>query len=211
MQSIYDQLVHEASHHGRDLRCLKFIWIERDPVLISERDLARHQEARQDPSPVVHWDSERSLAQESGCLSSRLLAAFPPGMSTDVELNEEYSQDFSSSMYPDQEDLELPDPLDFSKNTMPSSQVATVLDVQIYLTGKQTTPDCLSLPGVRLGRPNIKQLFLELKKQALAVGECKVAVCVSAPRKLMTLARQACVLYSDDSVRFDLHFESMAI
>jgi hypothetical protein len=210
MQSIYDQLVHEASKHRRELRCLKFIWIERDPVLIAESDFDPHKEERRGPPTLVRWNSERSLAEDSGCLTSRLLAAFAPGKSTDVELDAAYSEDFSGATYLDRHAIEIPEPWSFS-NTMPYSQSKTVLDVQIYLTGEQTDAGCQQLPGVRLGRPNIKKLFLEMKKQAIAVGERKVAVCVSAPRKLMNLARQACVLYSDDSVRFDLHFESMAI
>ena len=209
MQSIYDQLVHESSKQRRDLRYLKFIWIERDPVLIAESKFAQHVEERMSLSTVMHWDSEQSLMEDSGCLSSRLLAAFGPGKSTDEELEEEYSDDLSTP-YDDRRDLETPESTSSSKKTTKAPK--PIMDVQIYLTGVEPTAvDRSELPCVRLGRPNIKELFLEMKKEAIAAGECKVAVCVSAPRKLMELARQACILYSDENVRFDLHFESMAI
>lgn len=214
MQSIYDQLVHEAAEKRRDLRLVKFIWVERDPILIDESDFATKTES-DEASAVVCWD-EKSLADDLGSISSRLLASFGPGKPTDGHLEEEYSVDFSSTSIDEEdgysencsstgydiEQLSLP-------KTVAASPSGTTRDVQIYLTGGK--PTACNRPGlscVRLGRPNVKKLFLEMKSEAIAVGESEVAVCVSAPRNIRNLARQASVMYSDDSLRFDLHFYS---
>ena len=217
MQSIYDQLVHEAAEKRRDLRLIKFIWIERDPVLIGESEFVQETES-DGPSKVVCWD-ERSLADDLGSISSRLLATFSPVKTEDGHLEDEYSEDFNSTST-DEEDgysedcssigYDQEQPLSQYK-AVSVSPPGTIRDVQIYLTGGQQTAGDRPVPScVTMGRPNIKKLFLEMRNEAMAAGETKVAICVSAPRNIMNLARQACVMYSDDSLRFDLHFYSSA-
>jgi len=212
MQSICNQLLHESAEGRRDLWYLKFIWIERDPVLIAETDFGEH---KSQPA-VARWvPPMQNFTENPGCITSQLLASFAPGETTDKELEEQYAEEDYSTCC-DAHDIENPKTANPNKRSPSSTRShstssSDVLDVQIYLTGNAPPSSIPELPaGVRWGRPNIHELFLEMKQEAMDLGETKVAVCVSAPRKLMHLARQACVLYSDDDVRFDIHLESMA-
>jgi Ferric reductase NAD binding domain len=115
-----------------------------------------------------------------------------------------------------------------------------VLDMEIYLTsGNQ--PHLIDISNmtknhnIRLGRPNLSEIFLAMKRDVIRsttsteeshdgahqnaggdVHQCKpypyrVAVCVSAPASLITQCRKACMIYSDSTIRFDFHSESMVI
>lgn len=207
MQSICNQLLHESAEGRRDLRYLKFIWIERDPVLVAETDFAQQQMKRMHQSTAICWDLQ-PICSNPELITSQLLASFAPIETTDEELEEQYAEDeyTSSCGAHDIENSKI------SSRTMGSASSSDGLDVQIYLTGAADANNTADLPaGVRWGRPNIQELFQEMKQEAMALGETKVAVCVSAPRQLMNLARQASVMHSDDAVRFDLHFETMAV
>jgi hypothetical protein len=83
-----------------------------------------------------------------------------------------------------------------------------VLDLQIYLTSKK--PGIENIPNARFGRPDVKKLFLEMKRDAIDSGETYVAVCVSAPKALTDKCREACRRYSDNRVQFDFHTEVMS-
>merc|ERR1712084_188508 len=61
-----------------------------------------------------------------------------------------------------------------------------VLDLHIHLTAKDVQRN-ETVPFIRRGRPDIKQLFLDMKAEAIAQGEKRVAVCVCAPQKLSEL------------------------
>jgi hypothetical protein len=93
--------------------------------------------------------------------------------------------------------------------------------------------------NIRLGRPNLSEIFLAMKRDVIrstatsteeshdggahhqnaggvVVHHCepypyRVAVCVSAPASLITQCRKACMIYSDSTIRFDFHSESMVI
>jgi hypothetical protein len=56
-------------------------------------------------------------------------------------------------------------------------------------------------------RPDIKMIFLKMRKEATLREEKRVAVCVSAPTRLVNITREACVKYSNRHVRFDFHSE----
>jgi hypothetical protein len=60
MQSICDQLLFEKSSGQRELRNLKFVWIERDPILVQEVNFIKSKEAefkaKDDPTiKQLHW------------------------------------------------------------------------------------------------------------------------------------------------------------
>ena len=65
------------------------------------------------------------------------------------------------------------------------------------------------MPQVHAGRPDLKQIFLDMKEEARAKGEKRVAVCVCSPPKISAICRKACIVYSDKHVQFDFHTESM--
>lgn len=89
-----------------------------------------------------------------------------------------------------------------------SSPSSNVLDLQVYLTARdEVDPALAALPFVNRGRPDIKQLFQKMRDEAIEKKECYVAVCVCAPKVLVSMCQNACVKYSDNRVRFDFHFE----
>jgi hypothetical protein len=90
-----------------------------------------------------------------------------------------------------------------------------VLDLEIYITKKSQEFNCQATRNhVRLGRPNLSETFLAMKRDVILSakeGHDRVAVCVSGPRSLSHLCRKACIKYSDASVRFDFHSEPMGM
>lgn len=89
------------------------------------------------------------------------------------------------------------------------SRVNEILDMQLYMTAKGESSEQFSLPNARLGRPDLKSIFVEMRGQAVAAGEKRVAVCVCAPPRISQICRKACIVYSDKNVCFDFHTESM--
>ncbi len=68
---------------------------------------------------------------------------------------------------------------------------------------------------VKIGRPNIDEIFTQMKKAAMDKGETHVAVCVCRPSSLVDSCREASRQYSDglckDGVTFDFHEETFKI
>lgn len=85
------------------------------------------------------------------------------------------------------------------------SQENGPMDLQVYLTSKNPPPGMP--PFVHYGRPDIKGIFSKVRRDALQLGETRVAVCVCAPMRIVTLCRKACAKYSDAQVNFDFHSE----
>lgn len=86
-----------------------------------------------------------------------------------------------------------------------SASEEEVLDLQVYLTARGVATQ--HLPFVHRGRPDIKELFRNMRLEAIQKGEHRVAVCVCAPKRLVTICQKACTKYSDRKVRFDFHYE----
>ena len=84
-----------------------------------------------------------------------------------------------------------------------------VLDLQVYLTARNApnTPLTTALPFIQYGRPDMDKVFREMRDDALANGERRVAVCVCAPEILVAICQKACLKYSDAMMRFDIHAE----
>jgi len=283
MQSICDQLLYEKAKGRRDLHHIKFIWIERDPILMQSaefvrrtscigsvgfRDLEEYMSSRGsmscfnesdhfDGQHIAQQNSQNALNQKladmlkqehSIDVASQLLSVVAPGKTTDEELEKLYE---SEQLFVDSEAYELSliednaearmatvcdepnkDPTkkrpsvscmveeetSFADNcgTWPVEappvveSLVPVLDMQVYLTGESSSAT-EQIPFARLGRPNIKAIFQEMKKKALSAGDSHVAVCVSAPKRLTDLCRKACLLFSDKDVQFDLHAECRAL
>mmetsp|Transcript_9690 Transcript_9690/g.22300 ORF Transcript_9690/g.22300 Transcript_9690/m.22300 type:complete len:438 (-) Transcript_9690:157-1470(-) len=81
------------------------------------------------------------------------------------------------------------------------------LDLQVYLTSKNLPSRAAMPPFVVFGRPDVKKIFARVRAHAVSQGEKRVAVCVCAPMRLVTLCSRACAKYSDDKVVFDFHSE----
>mmetsp|Transcript_8816 Transcript_8816/g.13569 ORF Transcript_8816/g.13569 Transcript_8816/m.13569 type:complete len:825 (-) Transcript_8816:102-2576(-) len=84
------------------------------------------------------------------------------------------------------------------------------LDLQVYLTtarNNDVNPALADLPFINRRRPNIDQIFRDMRDEAIEQKERYVAVCVCAPKVLVNMCQNACVKYSDKRVRFDFHFE----
>lgn len=81
-----------------------------------------------------------------------------------------------------------------------------MLKLDLFLTEKETKSGAL-LPFISRGRPDLKDIFLQMREAAIALGERRVAICVCAPTQLVKICRNACAKFSDNRVRFDFHSE----
>lgn len=88
-----------------------------------------------------------------------------------------------------------------------SSSLGDILDLQVFLTSNERNKRLSRLPFVRFGRPNINQIFSQMRENALLNGEKRVAVYVCAPARLAQMCRKSCVKFLDDDIQFDFHVE----
>ena len=90
-----------------------------------------------------------------------------------------------------------------------SESAGELLELDCYLTAKEIQEGCRlgELPFVNQCRPDMKNIFLTMRKEAIRKGEKRVAVCICAPNRLVSIAREACVKFSNRHVRFDFHSE----
>ena len=89
-----------------------------------------------------------------------------------------------------------------------NTHLTEVLSLDLYLTAKEMKEAGISsLPFVKQGRPDMKKIFLTIREEAIKEGEKRVAICVSAPKRLVQICRMACTKYSNKKVRFDFHSE----
>jgi hypothetical protein len=82
-----------------------------------------------------------------------------------------------------------------------------VLDMQLYLTGKNCTSATEDMPFIKHGRPNIPELLAKSRQQAEASGHKRIAVLLCAPPSIAKICRKACIKMSDSKIRFDYHEE----
>lgn len=253
MQSICDQLLFEQTRSIRNLKKLKFIWTDRDPVMMNEAPVVRRSSTIALPDPPVVIDEvfsdeesvpvppvvidevfsdEESITGDSFDFFSQILSLIPAGMTNEDELREFYDNmdllmeldaqelDHLEAEETSQSDFDLEDipshdhaKVDNSQglwNVNDSKELEKILEMQLYLTGNNGNL-APNMPNAINGRPNIKDIFIEMKKEALSRGESRVAVCVCAPLPLSNLCRKACIVFSNDLVQFDFHGESMEV
>jgi hypothetical protein len=217
--------MYEQSKGSRQLKKLSFVWIERDPNVMQEVDVVRrHSTARLEVPPL--GDDCGSLQDRQQGIASTLLALVPASRVTDEELEEEYpSAEFRdldvddrsthtifSSLFKRHAERNVADDHTIDQSFLDEAynprhaDPSQVLDLQVYLTTKTRSP-VVGLPFVRLGRPDIKEIFAQMREQALQQGERRVAVCVCAPKRLIIICQKACIKHSDHHVQFDLHSE----
>lgn len=84
-----------------------------------------------------------------------------------------------------------------------------MMDLDIYLTGNDSKIDCEnSLFKPKFGRPNIDEIFTEMKELAMKEDETHVAVFACGPIGLMDSIRDACRRHQGVNVCFDFHEET---
>ena len=125
----------------------------------------------------------------------------PPQGQTEVGIDEENQYRNSIIKNRSTEEIETVD-------TRSTKSAEEVLQLDCYLTAREMEDAGItSLPFVHKGRPDMKQIFLDLREEAIKAGERRVAICVCAPKRLVQICKMACTKYSNRKVRFDFHSE----
>ena len=217
MQSMFSHLLHEQNTSVRNLKKLKFVWIQRDPDLMVQSHVAstsasihalKQEEARKEVDKGDTMGDQASLV-------SRILASVPPSGETDAELDTAYQlPDMESTMQlsetgesqcdgsiADEESEEGLEEIDLER-------VGDVVDIEIYLTKGLDDAAAHNVPGLQTGRPDLSALFSEMRDEAISLNERRVAVCVCGPKRISDLCRKVCIQLSDKRVRFDYHEEA---
>ena len=147
-------------------------------------------------------------------IASTLLALVPPSRRTDAELEQDYPIPSGTMARRKPQRVEaapvkVAGPSDEStfRGAFNNPALQDILDMQVYITSKQTNQDLSNLPFVYMGRPDIDQIFDNMRDEALKSGLNRVAVIVCAPARLAHVLQVACVKYSDAELQFDFHME----
>jgi hypothetical protein len=88
-----------------------------------------------------------------------------------------------------------------------SKALHEVLDMQLYLTGRNCSSTTEDMRFIKHGRPNIPELLAKARQQAEASGHKRIAVLLCAPPSIAKICRKACIKMSDSKIRFDYHEE----
>ncbi|CAB9526541.1 Ferric reduction oxidase [Seminavis robusta] len=102
VQSLCNQLIYEHSKGLRNLKKIRVVWTDRDPVLVNDVDVVRRNIRPIHPSSAADVENHdlRSLASGSiywdvdsyaTSMASALLTHFPPSVQSDAQLEKEYS------------------------------------------------------------------------------------------------------------------------
>jgi Ferric reductase NAD binding domain len=212
MQSICKHLLFEASNGTRKLDLIKFVWIERDPVVVESSDIYDQSEKNKRMcSQIVDSaakDNSSDLDSRLIDIATEMLLSIPPLLETEEAFEMSYSAadselDTVSGIFDDERmSSRMTENVEIGRQTSDN-----VLDAQFYITGERETN--LSAKCLRKGRPDIIMLFQEMRHHAIESGEKRVAVFVCAPFKLTKLCQKAAVVFSDSKLRFDVHTESL--
>ncbi|CAB9519825.1 expressed unknown protein [Seminavis robusta] len=221
IQSICNQLVYEQNKGHRNLEKIRMVWSDRDACCIERTDLVRRASISshfQLPTDLdleeldLHSIVSRSVfndgVSQTTDLASMLLALVPPSQENDAELKE----DLPVSCKKTKTRKAAP-----SKNTASdqstfggaynNADLSDILDIQVYLSKGQAPKNLANMPFVHIGRPDVEQIFADMRAEALGNGLTRVAVIVCAPAKLARILQATCVKYSDAKLSFDCHLE----
>lgn len=234
MQSICDQLLFEEARKERNMKKIKFIWTDRDPVMMVEAPVVRRMKSVDAEMSTIMGQGSVDTTEcpdyfsndiKSAQIFSHLKSLLAAGDSIDDDDLDEFYDYMNDIMDQDAESLLQNDNFPLSDEDLADDMISVVdnhapwdrdpesnktlgeiLEMQLFHTGAQSG---ILIPYARQGRPDIKKIFLEMKQEAKEKGEQRVAVCVCAPKKLSALCQKACIVYSDKDVCFDFHAESM--
>lgn len=212
MQSICKQLLFEEFRGTRKLDLIKFIWIERDPLVVQKSDIFDQSERSSrkfSQLDTVSHENNSVMSDFFFNIAVDILISFPPANETEeyFEINYRATDselDDVSVIFDNDEIGSLSNPDELED---PVENVEDILDAQIYVTGERGIDQ--NAKCLRKGRPDIKVLFQEMRHHAIEKGEKRVAVYVCAPLKLTMLCQKAAIVFSDSKLRFDIHVESL--
>lgn len=235
MQSIAHQLVYEHEWGERHLKKLAFIWTSRDPDVVQNMEVSnslrymQRQQGKRDlfknmstSSDDVHASFEPPSA--STFFKNNKLIILPADFDDndhtqspeDIDSDDDDSQS-DSQLECDEELGAYSDPEHYEESSCASPTVGStvqnyisedVLDLNCFVTSKDfNQSEVMKFPFVHPTRPDFKQIFLDIRREAVLMKEKRVAVCICAPPELVKTARKACVKYSNRNVRFDFHYE----
>lgn len=233
MQSICNQLLYEQAWNQRKLEMVKFVWMERDPQVMDNFEAIRRHgntmdKPRRRPSIDSVAQSMFSAVSHSVSIANTLLAfAGQDEQTTDKELEQQYhfdetSFDLTSSRKERQKRIHqtLPTILDNSDGSSDETIVLDdfevpsilkkhnqVLDMQVCITSKDVEEEYFGLPFVHKGRPDLEQIFMDMRIEAISRGERRVAVCMCAPLRLVHICHKLAIAHSCDRLTFDFHEE----
>jgi predicted ferric reductase len=176
-------------------------------------------------SIYIKEDNDNVLTSKEQ-LSLKLLNLASCGLTGDEDVYDSELEDL-----PEEKDIVFDLNCDIEEGNEDILNGDDILDLEIYLTStKPKDRDIIFDPNrknTRYGRPNISEIFLRMKRDVLVesfvslsdgsdptidntqIGQHHIAVCISAPRSLTNACRKACLLYSDENVKFDFHYETM--
>lgn len=227
IQSVCNQLVYDQNKGLRDLKRIRVVWTERDPLAIERTDVVRRASTSchfQVP-PDVHAEdlnlgsiasNSHSVLSDGTCyatdVASILLSLVPPSTRTDAELERDYPiPDLGVQRQPASRKAAPLTNKESDESTFRraynNKDLSEILDMQVYLSSKQANEALARMPFVQMGRPDIEQIFADMRDEALQSGLDRVAVIVCAPGRLAHVMKVACVKYSDADLRFEYHLE----
>ena len=236
MQSMFSHLLHEQNTSVRNLKKLKFVWIQRDPELMVQSQVASTSASihlLKTEATGTEEETQDGKLGDGASLVSRILAHVPPSSETDAELDAAYelpdmeytieltateeSQCEEESLAEEEggeeeEDEEEREDSDQDEEEwiqdIDLERVGDVVDIEIYLTTGLKRAAAHNVPGLQMGRPDLSALFSQMREEAINLKEKRVAVCVCGPKRISNLCRKACIQLSDKRVRFDYHEEA---
>lgn len=232
IQSICNQLIYEHSKGLRDLKKMRVVWTDRDPVLVNRVDMVRRNSSHQLQIPndrdeesqphdlqslatgSIYWDADSYAT----AIASALLTHFPPSDEPGPDLGQECTLDGPVAPRQSRKKRAVSAAAEATRSDESTFRAAfenpsihEILELQVYLTSQQrqnTMPSELSnLSFIHSGRPNIPKILADMREEALEMGLTRVAVFLCAPARLALICQNACVKFSDDRFQFDFHME----
>ena len=223
IQSMCNQLVYDQNKGRRNLQRVRVVWTERDPVVMERADIVRRGSSCHFAAPKIEDIDLQSVAsnsifydgQSQNDIASTLLALVPPSRRTDTELEEDYP--FPMGDIPSKPGTRkaAPQPARVAqvsdestfRGAFSNPSMREILDMQVYLTSKETNPALTDVPFVHFGRPDVERIFSDMREEALENGLGRVAVIVCAPARLAHVLQATCIKYSDSELQFEFHIE----
>ncbi|KAL7570213.1 hypothetical protein ACA910_020640 [Epithemia clementina (nom. ined.)] len=141
MQSMFSELLHEHCSGLRSLKKLKFVWVQRDPELMVQSQVA-------DVSTSIHIveeDKQYKIRQDKVTrndfvsLASRILSNAPPSHETDEDLEDLYkSTELSLDVKKDGSNKDAEDGISTTKLEHPSREKSICIDENLGEEGAST-------------------------------------------------------------------------
>eukprot|EP00559_Dactyliosolen_fragilissimus_P002251 CAMPEP_0184858722 /NCGR_PEP_ID=MMETSP0580-20130426/3801_1 /TAXON_ID=1118495 /ORGANISM="Dactyliosolen fragilissimus" /LENGTH=218 /DNA_ID=CAMNT_0027355025 /DNA_START=1135 /DNA_END=1788 /DNA_ORIENTATION=+ len=204
MQSICQQLTHEASKGKRELKKIWFLWSSRTIEPFKNMSISRHAISHHN-ALTDQLKQENTAVEASGSWYLKLHRFLEQSIGDLVKLissggdNQELDEEVNANC---NEEAKFDDML------VDECFGDCALYTDLFLTSKDNKDYIVTeFPYLKQARPDLKRIFLEMRKEAIIQGEARVAVCICATKKFRIICQKACAEYSDSNVKFDIHYE----